>query len=134
MSGDRHAYGSRPFGISGTCKREKADPHAALIQTVIDVCNEEAETIGPTLYCVASDGESRRGSALMLLTHKRPLSPSSPIFPLLSPMRLMNLLVGDNNLTADKDYKHIVKRLRNLLLRKMGVMVNGVHIPCYVST
>ena len=40
----------------------------------------------------------------------------------------MNLLVGDNDLTADKDYKHVVKRLRNLLLRKMGSMVNGFHI------
>ena len=40
----------------------------------------------------------------------------------------MNLLVGDDDLTADKDYKHIVKRLRNLVLRKMGVLVNGIHI------
>jgi hypothetical protein len=40
----------------------------------------------------------------------------------------MNLYVGEHDLTADKDYKHVVKRLRNLLLRKMGAMVNGVHI------
>lgn len=40
----------------------------------------------------------------------------------------MNLMVGDNNLTANKDYKHIMKRLQNLLLRKMGIMVNGVHV------
>jgi hypothetical protein len=40
----------------------------------------------------------------------------------------MNLLVGDDDLTADKDYKHIVKRLRNLLLHKMGALVNRVHI------
>ena len=40
----------------------------------------------------------------------------------------MNLFVGDFDLTADKDYKHMVKRLRNLLLCKMGTLVNGVHI------
>lgn len=40
----------------------------------------------------------------------------------------MNLLVGDNDLTADKDYKHVVKHLQNLLLQKMGSMVNGVYI------
>ena len=40
----------------------------------------------------------------------------------------MNLLVGDNDLTADKDYKHVMKRLRNLLLRKMGATINGFHI------
>lgn len=121
-------YGSRPFVISGTCKREKADPHAELIKNVIAACKKEEAMIGPPLYCVASDGESRRGSALTMLTHKRPMSPSSPIFPLLSNLRLMNLFVGDFDLTADKDYKHVVKRLRNLLLRKMGTLVNGVHI------
>jgi len=84
--------------------------------------------IGPPLFCVASDGESRRGSALTILTHKRPLSHLSPIFPLLSNLRLMNLFVGDFDLTADKDYKHVMKRLRNLLLRKMGTLVDGVHI------
>ena len=31
-------------------------------------------------------------------------------------LSLMNLKVGDNDLTADKDYKHVFKRLRNLLL------------------
>src|ERR1700678_1015287 len=64
----------------------------------------------------------------MLLTHKRPLSPSSLIYPLLSPLRLLNLLVSNNNLTADKDYKHIVKRLQNLLLRKMEISINAVHV------
>lgn len=79
-------------------------------------CEDESTTIGPPLFCVASDGESRRGSALITLTHKRPLSPTSPIYPLLSNLWLMNLLVGDNDLTAEKDYKHVVKRLQNLLL------------------
>jgi hypothetical protein len=41
---------------------------------------------------------------------------------------LMNLEVGDDDITADKDYKHIFKRLRNLLLRDKGLYVHGVHI------
>lgn len=40
----------------------------------------------------------------------------------------MNLYVGDHDLMADKDYKHIVECLWNLLLCKMGAMVDGVHI------
>ncbi|KAF8148021.1 hypothetical protein B0H34DRAFT_833807 [Crassisporium funariophilum] len=128
LSGERHEYGSRPFVISGTCKREKANPHADLIQNVIEACNKEAKMIGPPMYCVASDGKSCRGSALIILTHKRLLSPSSAIFPLLSDLCLMSLLVGDHNLTADKDYKHVIKRLQNLLLHKMGTLINGVHI------
>ena len=128
LSGDRHSYGSRPFVISGTCKCEKATPHAELIEKIITTCKEESNIIGPPLFCVASDGKSHRGSALIQLTHKQLLSPSSKIYPLLFNIRLMNLLVGDDDLTADKDYKHIVKRLRNLVLHKMGVLVNGVHI------
>lgn len=41
---------------------------------------------------------------------------------------LMNLEVGDDDITADKDYKHIFKRLRNLLLRDKGLYVHGVHL------
>jgi hypothetical protein len=40
----------------------------------------------------------------------------------------MNLQVGDDDLTADKDYKHVFKRLRNLLLRENGSIVHGVHL------
>src|SRR6266550_2217463 len=40
----------------------------------------------------------------------------------------LNLLVGDDDITADKDYKHVIKRLRNFLLRKRGTIVYGVHI------
>ena len=37
----------------------------------------------------------------------------------------MNLLVGDNDITADKDPKHIMKRCRNFTIRKAGVMIDG---------
>jgi hypothetical protein len=40
----------------------------------------------------------------------------------------MNLEVGDDDVTADKDYKHIFKRCRNLLLRERGTKVHGVDI------
>jgi len=40
----------------------------------------------------------------------------------------MNLLVGNNNITADKDPKHIMKRCRNLMLRKSSVLIHGTHI------
>jgi hypothetical protein len=77
---------------------------------------------------IASDGESRRGEALVRMTFKRPLDPDSSIYEMLHVLPLMNLEVGDDDLTADKDYKHIFKRLRNLLLRDKGHDVHGVHI------
>ena len=81
--------------------------------------------IGCPLFTIASDGESRRGSALSVLTHLRPLDPDSELFALLGNLRLMNMLVGDNNVTADKDPKHVMKRCRNFTIRKSGVMING---------
>ncbi|KAG6917329.1 hypothetical protein DXG01_002900 [Tephrocybe rancida] len=47
---------------------------------------------------------------------------------LLAPLPLLNLEVGDDDLTCDKDYKHIFKCLRNLSLHVNGIVVHGVHI------
>jgi hypothetical protein len=125
LSKDKHVSGSRPFLAAGTCKREDGNEHAQLILTVVEACNAETSLIGCPLFCVASDGESRRGSALTQLTHKAPLDPCSELYGLLGNLQLLNLLVGDNNITADKDPKHVMKRCRNFAIRKSGVMVNN---------
>ena len=80
------------------------------------------------LVSIASDGETRRGSAFILLTFKSLLLQKSPIYSLLKPLKFLNLHVGDDDLTCDKDWKHVFKRWRNLLLRQRGVVVNGVRI------
>jgi hypothetical protein len=36
----------------------------------------------------------------------------------------MNHLVGPDDITADKDFKHILKHLRNLICHK-GVLIQG---------
>ena len=128
LSDDRHIAGSRPFLASGTCKREDAEAHGRLISLVIDACVAETKSIGVSMYCIASDGESRRGASLTALTQSQLLDERSPLYAILGGMRLMNLLVGNNNLTTDKDPKHIMKRCRNLLLRKSGVLILDTHI------
>ena len=40
----------------------------------------------------------------------------------------MNTMVGNDNITADKDPKHVMKHCRNFMIRKSGVMVNGIVI------
>jgi hypothetical protein len=77
---------------------------------------------------IASDGEKRRGAAMAQLTFKKQLEPQSNIFPLLSGLKFMDLHVGDDDLTCDKDWKHLFKRLRNLLLRERGIVVAGIRI------
>ncbi|KAF8058599.1 hypothetical protein FPV67DRAFT_1565461 [Lyophyllum atratum] len=124
LSSETHLYSARPVLVSGSCKRETGAEHATLVDTAYRASKKtKLRTVS-----IASDGESRRGEALVRLTFKQSLSPNSPIYDLLSPLPLLNLEVGDDDLTADKDYKHVFKRLRNLLLRPKGFLVHGVHI------
>ena len=54
--------------------------------------------------------------------------PNSPLYSILKPLKFLNLHVGDDDLTCDKDWKHVFKRWRNLLLRRRGIVINGIRI------
>ena len=110
--------------VSGSCKRESGFEHANLIRNAI---TGSRKTTLRTI-CISSDGESQHGEALILLTFKHPLHETSPIHGLLAHLLFLNLEVGDDDITADKDYKHIFKRLRNLLLQGRGFKIHGIHI------
>jgi hypothetical protein len=114
--------------VSGDCKRESGEEHVKIIETVLKGVNVLQDKTKLRIVSVASDGETRRGSAFILLTFKTPLLPNSPIYLILSPLKFLNLHVGDDDLTCDKDWKHVFKRWHNLLLRQRGVVVNGVRI------
>jgi hypothetical protein len=63
------------------------------------------------------------------LTFKHKLSPSSPIYPWLSGCALLDLHVGDNNITCNKDWKHVgTKWPHNALLCEKGLLVHGTWI------
>jgi hypothetical protein len=96
----------------------------------VDATNAKRDTIKLRLVSLASDGESRRGKALAKLTYIAPLAPTSPIYGHLVHLDLLDLFVGVDDITADKDYKHVFKRLRNTLLREKGSVVHGVNLTC----
>jgi hypothetical protein len=77
------------------------------------------------MICIASDGEAKRGDALAILTMTSELSVDSPIYMQLHALEFLNLLVGPDDITADKDAKHIIKHQRNTLMRKKGIEVLG---------
>ena len=62
---------------------------------------------------------------LVLLTMQKPLNPTSPIYPQLHCLELMNHLVGDDDITADKDFKHIFECRQNLVMWNKGIEVQG---------
>ncbi|KAK0452007.1 uncharacterized protein EV420DRAFT_1645958 [Desarmillaria tabescens] len=130
LSNDKRLYAARPILVSGTCKKENALEHAYILKTVLTAINHQQTINMLHLVSIASDGETKRGGALALLTCKKELALNSPIYEYLSPctLRFMNFLVGDNDITADKDYKHVFKRLRNLFIRLCGVSILDVHI------
>ncbi|KAF9020163.1 hypothetical protein BDZ89DRAFT_1204039 [Hymenopellis radicata] len=121
-------YGARPILVSGTCKCETSAEHARVLQTVLDAVDSTKDETKLCVVSIASDGETKRGGALIDMTFKDDLSPSSPIYPLLHPLEFMDFHVGDDDLTADKDYKHVFKRLCNLMLRRCGLDVRETHV------
>lgn len=128
MSKDSRIQPARPVLISSDCKQETGEEHAKVIQTVIDGINALKDKTGVRVVSLATDGESRRGSALALLTFEKELPPDSPIYEHLHKLKFLDLHVGADDITPDKDYKHIFKRFRNSLLRQRGTVVNGIRI------
>ncbi|KAF5366588.1 hypothetical protein D9758_008958 [Tetrapyrgos nigripes] len=128
LSKNRRLYNARPVLISGTCKREKAEEHAVVLRTTLEAVNAKAASTGVRIICVASDGEPNRGKALSILFLRYPLAPDSPIYPLLSPLKYLNLLVGKDDITMEKDQPHNCKRERGYLIRPRGFEIGGIHI------
>ena len=114
--------------ISSTCKTEAAESHAELLKLTIDACNDKSSLIQGSIYCLALDGESHQGKALIQLTKCICLLHSSPLYPMLGSLPLLNLLVGECELTSDKDYKHLFKWLCHACLRPLGIMIDGMRI------
>ncbi|KAH9004151.1 hypothetical protein EDB86DRAFT_3208354 [Lactarius hatsudake] len=127
LSSDPREYAVRPILFSGTCKKETSEQHARVIKTVLDACNRQKRRNNATYrtVCIASDGEAKRGDALVIQTMTSELSVNSPIYALLRPLDFLNLLVGPDDITADKDFKHIIKRQRNVFMRNKGVEILG---------
>ncbi|KAI0026716.1 hypothetical protein K488DRAFT_64965 [Vararia minispora EC-137] len=136
LTDNPHLYSARPILISGSCKQETAEEHMAVIQTTLDAANAQKRLTRACIVCLSSDGEARHGKAFVQLTFKRRLSEESPIYDFLSPLALMDMHIGDDDLTANKDAKHIVfKRFCNTLLRDKGVLVHGVFLtPAILHT
>jgi hypothetical protein len=124
-------YSVCPIMFLGTCKRETGPHHVRVIQAVLDTANNVNQgsnvqkNVSYHTVCVASDGEAKRGDALVILTMSSQLSAGLPIYGQLLSLKLMNYLVGPDDLIADKDYKHIFKRQRNLLMWHKGVLIQG---------
>ncbi|KAJ6579391.1 hypothetical protein B0H10DRAFT_2342503 [Mycena sp. CBHHK59/15] len=106
-------YIAHPFVVAPTCKQESADAQKMLLCAARDAANAMASRIGGRLYCISSDGDSRRRNAT------RPLQK-------LGELALFDYHCGVGELTGNIDWKHIFKRLRNTLIRLLASALDGV--------
>jgi hypothetical protein len=127
-----HLYSAHPILLSRSCKHETANDHTTLLQAVVDAINNKQDMTGLRVISLASDRESHHGKALTNLTYVVPLAPSSLIYNHLAHLDLMDYFVSPNDITVDKDYKHIFKCLCNALLHNNGCLVYGVCLTCAV--
>ncbi|KAJ7698278.1 hypothetical protein B0H17DRAFT_1158366 [Mycena rosella] len=127
LSRDPQIYNLRPICISGTCKAKKGSEHAEFLHN-LNAALETRRTHGNTTYrtvSYASDGEAKRGAALAQEFMKFELKSTSLIYHLLKPHQFMNIRIGTDDITPDKDFRHVIKTVRTLLMRKMGIKLLG---------
>ncbi|KAJ6459302.1 hypothetical protein C8R45DRAFT_942329 [Mycena sanguinolenta] len=117
---------SHPFIIAPTCKAEAAEGQKRLLCDARDAVNKQANRIGGRLYCISSDGDSKRRAATLLFTFHRELDRNSELFKKLGYLALFDYHCGDGELTGNIDPEHICKRLRNTLIRQLASTLDGV--------
>ncbi|EJD39950.1 hypothetical protein AURDEDRAFT_70602 [Auricularia subglabra TFB-10046 SS5] len=125
LTGDGNSYVARAIHVSGSCKKETAAAHSRLLSTLYSSASTHPKLEGSQIYYIATDGEAKRGAALVPLTLSEELPVDSPIYDQLSDLPLFNTLCGPKGLTIDKDYKHLFKRFRTSLSSDRGIDILG---------
>ena len=92
--------------------------------TTLGCTNEEWYSNYQTI-CIATDGEAKCGDALVQLIMKKPLDSTLPLYPLLLKLKFFNNLIGSDNLTVDKNFKHVFKCQWNLLMHAKWLQIKG---------
>ncbi|KAF9071008.1 hypothetical protein BDP27DRAFT_1382615 [Rhodocollybia butyracea] len=128
LSSNKRLYNACPILVLGTCKRETGLQQAKVIQTGLDALDSIQPKTRLQTVSLSSNGETKWGKAFEFLTFKHELAPESDIFQMLSPLKYLNLLVGNDDLTCDKDFCHVFKRTRDLLLHPRGMNIMDVHL------
>ncbi|KAJ8456665.1 hypothetical protein ONZ45_g18629 [Pleurotus djamor] len=118
-------YNPQPVIISGTCKTEKENAHAGLLRLAIRAfkTSPSGGVFGNKLFSIATDGDAVRRRSVHKICMDRTLDPSSPLYVHLSPLPLMNLQCGEDDLVADIDFKHLFKRIATGIRQKTGLLI-----------
>ncbi|EMD31048.1 hypothetical protein CERSUDRAFT_60567, partial [Gelatoporia subvermispora B] len=120
--------GAFPVVFSPTCKSETPQQSADLLHRVIDCWRDNyADEVGP-IWSFASDGDAGRRAMVYQLFMKHQIGEDHHLYKYLGQMSGLNLCVGDGDITADFDWKHLLKRFGRLLRTTQGIIVGDTVI------
>ncbi|KAJ6565759.1 hypothetical protein DFH09DRAFT_1314554 [Mycena vulgaris] len=105
---------------------EAAAEHWILLETALNAAKAKASRIGGRPYCFSSDGENKRRNATIFFTFIREVGGNGDLFQKLGDLPLFDYHCGLDDLTGNIDIKHILKRLRNTLIRFLASTIDGV--------
>jgi hypothetical protein len=128
FSKDPRKYAAHPFVVSGSCKHEDISSQESLLQTAVAAVSDLEVKVDGRLYCLSSDGDSRRRQATACFTLVRILDPRSELREVISELTFFNYLCGDDKITANIDTLHLMKRMQNTYICAKGTTIAGVLI------
>ncbi|KAJ7475336.1 hypothetical protein B0H11DRAFT_1727862 [Mycena galericulata] len=124
----RQDYGANPEFIGPTCKKGNWRSMLETIQCVLEAWKHspDGEAKHGPIQNIASDGDYGRRIALFMLCMHSEIIRGNPLYPLICKLRGFNRRVGNDNITMDMDYRHLLKRICTLLCSWMGMLVESV--------
>ncbi|KAH9921015.1 uncharacterized protein B0H18DRAFT_880546, partial [Fomitopsis serialis] len=130
--GDELGRGALPIAASPTCKSETPAESAETVRTVLRVWKKSFAMFFGPMWSFASDGDAGRRAMVYDLFMQYVISPSHALYKILGHLPGLNLCVGDDDVTADFDWKHEIKRLARLMRTQEGIVVGDtiVNIHC----
>ncbi|KAJ7906531.1 hypothetical protein B0H13DRAFT_2333370 [Mycena leptocephala] len=117
---------AHPFLVAPTCKREAATDQRILLEAALSAAKAKVAHIGGRPYCFSSDGDNKRRNATILFTFIRELDRNGDLFKKSGDLPLFDYHCGEDDLIGNIDIKHILKRLRNTLIRILASTIDGV--------
>lgn len=91
LSDDPNEYTPKAFAISGSCKKETVTNQEIFLREASLTLASEQAPQKRRLYCLASDGDSRRRRALTTITLCCQVDANSPLHATLSQLALFKL-------------------------------------------
>lgn len=114
---DNRLRGAFPIMVSPTCKKETPEASVHILETVLGVWRMVGRCIYGEIWTFTSDGDANRRVIIYRLFLKHAVGPEHRLFKYIGYLPGLNLLVGDDDITGDFDWKHEIKRTHDSLIR-----------------